>query len=98
MLRPADEIPALVLPPLEYPGILAACADSININQQIMELYLKSILPGRSMKEAWTAGESGKMHILQTFLLLVATPELLGGIQQHACTQTVVMKVDSLGP
>jgi hypothetical protein len=36
-----------VLPPIEYPGILAPAALDININGQIMELYLNNVLPGR---------------------------------------------------
>eukprot|EP00878_Enallax_costatus_P043478 GHUV01051473.1.p1 GENE.GHUV01051473.1~~GHUV01051473.1.p1 ORF type:complete len:218 (+),score=44.91 GHUV01051473.1:212-865(+) len=40
-----EDMPALVLPPLEYPGILHRAADAININQKIMDLYLNTILP-----------------------------------------------------
>lgn len=36
----------MVLPPLEYPSILAPAADAININSQIMSIYLNSLLPG----------------------------------------------------
>jgi hypothetical protein len=36
----------MVLPPLEYPSILAPAAASININSQIMQIYLSSLLPG----------------------------------------------------
>lgn len=42
----ADDAPALVLPPLEYPSILAPYAAEININDEIMDLYVKAILPG----------------------------------------------------
>ncbi|WIA41210.1 hypothetical protein OEZ86_004825 [Tetradesmus obliquus] len=40
-----EELPAMVLPPLEYPSILAPAADAININSQIMSIYLNSLLP-----------------------------------------------------
>lgn len=43
---PADEVPPLVLPPINYPPVLAPCADAININARIMETYLNDILPG----------------------------------------------------
>ncbi|KAF6239459.1 chorismate mutase [Scenedesmus sp. NREL 46B-D3] len=39
------ELPAMVLPPLEYPSILAPGAAAININSQIMQIYLNSLLP-----------------------------------------------------
>lgn len=42
----AEDLPPLVLPPIEYPGILAPAAKDININSQIMDLYLNSVLPG----------------------------------------------------
>eukprot|EP00878_Enallax_costatus_P022140 GHUV01023479.1.p1 GENE.GHUV01023479.1~~GHUV01023479.1.p1 ORF type:complete len:117 (+),score=15.14 GHUV01023479.1:1021-1371(+) len=45
----AEDMPALVLPPLEYPGILHRAADAININQKIMDLYLNTILPGNAV-------------------------------------------------
>lgn len=41
-----EDLPPLVLPPIEYPGILAPAARDININGQIMDLYLNSVLPG----------------------------------------------------
>jgi hypothetical protein len=44
----AEELPAMVLPPLEYPSILAPAADFININSQIMQIYLNSLLPGEA--------------------------------------------------
>jgi hypothetical protein len=36
-----------VLPPIEYPGILAPAAKDININSQIMDTYINNILPGQ---------------------------------------------------
>jgi hypothetical protein len=48
----AEELPAMVLPPLEYPSILAPAADSININSQIMQIYLNSLLPGEAQRAA----------------------------------------------
>lgn len=36
-----------MLPPIEYPGILAPAAKDININSQIMDTYINSILAGQ---------------------------------------------------
>jgi hypothetical protein len=43
----AEDLPPLVLPPIEYPGILAPAAKDININSQIMDTYINNILPGQ---------------------------------------------------
>ncbi|KAL8044129.1 hypothetical protein ABFX02_08G026700 [Erythranthe guttata] len=40
-----DELPGLVIPPLEYPRVLHPAADSININAQVWDMYFKIILP-----------------------------------------------------
>ncbi|KAF8062651.1 CM1 [Scenedesmus sp. PABB004] len=41
-----DDLPPLVLPPLEYPGVLAPAAGGININATILATYVDAILPG----------------------------------------------------
>jgi hypothetical protein len=51
LLYCTEDLPPLVLPPIEYPGILAPAARDININGQIMELYLNSVLPGRWVQQ-----------------------------------------------
>ncbi|KAL5179162.1 Chorismate mutase 3, chloroplastic [Glycine soja] len=38
-------LPEPVLPPLQYPQVLHHCADSININNKIWNMYLKDLLP-----------------------------------------------------
>lgn len=50
----AEDLPPLVLPPIEYPGVLAPPAKEININSQIMDLYINSILSGQ--QGCWGAG------------------------------------------
>lgn len=40
-----NDLPGLCLPPIGYPAVLAPCADSININEDVMRLYLEDILP-----------------------------------------------------
>ena len=42
----AEDLPPLVLPPIEYPGILAPAAKDININSDVMDMYLRQLLPG----------------------------------------------------
>jgi hypothetical protein len=42
-----EDEPAMVLPPLTYPGnVLAPYAKAININDRIMDAYLGEVLPG----------------------------------------------------
>lgn len=40
-----DELPSLVLPPLEFPSVLAPFSDEINYNPQIMRMYLEEVIP-----------------------------------------------------
>jgi len=44
--RAAEDLPVLVLPPMEYEGVLAPAGKGININNRIMDLYLNKLLPG----------------------------------------------------
>ncbi len=44
--RCADDVPALVLPPMSYPCELAPCAGSICVNDAVMAAYLNTVLPG----------------------------------------------------
>eukprot|EP00884_Botryococcus_braunii_P009091 jgi/Botrbrau1/18183/Bobra.53_1s0049.2 len=37
-------LPSLILPPLTFPQVLAACATDININDRIMAMYLKDVV------------------------------------------------------
>mmetsp|Transcript_18828 Transcript_18828/g.56889 ORF Transcript_18828/g.56889 Transcript_18828/m.56889 type:complete len:341 (+) Transcript_18828:294-1316(+) len=41
-----DDVPNLVLPPLKYPEVLAPYAKDININSDIMSMYVNHLLPG----------------------------------------------------
>lgn len=40
-----EALPPMVLKPMAYPCVLHAAADGININRQIMDLYLDTIVP-----------------------------------------------------
>lgn len=46
MMYPTDDLPSLVLPPIEYPEVLPKSAQKININDKILDLYKNTILPG----------------------------------------------------
>jgi chorismate mutase len=37
-----------VLPPISYPPILAPFADSVNLNSEVMRVYIDEVLPGMS--------------------------------------------------
>ncbi|GIL64746.1 hypothetical protein Vafri_18627 [Volvox africanus] len=41
-----DDLPPLVLPPITYPSVLHHCAESINMNERILQMYMNDILPG----------------------------------------------------
>ncbi|KAL3526557.1 hypothetical protein ACH5RR_011213 [Cinchona calisaya] len=45
-----DDLPDPMLPPLQYPKVLHAAADSININIKIWDMYFRNLLP-RLVKE-----------------------------------------------
>lgn len=55
-----------MLPPIEYPGILAPAAREININSQIMDTYINSILPGEGSRAAsrLQGGPSDQLQLL----------------------------------
>jgi len=40
-----DELPPLVLPPLQFPDVLAPYSDSIDYNPKIMQMYLHKVIP-----------------------------------------------------
>ncbi|GAB4815345.1 hypothetical protein N2152v2_002391 [Parachlorella kessleri] len=40
-----DSIPPLVIPPISFPQVLAPCSARVNINDQIMTMYLEHLLP-----------------------------------------------------
>ncbi|XP_076950546.1 chorismate mutase 1, chloroplastic-like [Bidens hawaiensis] len=45
-----NELPEPMLPPLQYPKVLHSCANGININNKIWDIYFKDLLP-RLVKE-----------------------------------------------
>lgn len=43
-----DDLPPLVLPPLQFPQVLAPYSKDINYNPKIMNIYLKEVIPAIS--------------------------------------------------
>lgn len=54
----ADDLPALVLPPMQFEPVLAPYSPSVNINDRILSLYVKEVLPGEG--ERSRSRECGK--------------------------------------
>ncbi|KAF8062653.1 CM1 [Scenedesmus sp. PABB004] len=60
-----DDLPPLVLPPLEYPGVLAPAAGGININATILATYVDAILPEISAPgDDGNYGSAGTLDVL----------------------------------
>ncbi|PRQ53475.1 putative chorismate mutase [Rosa chinensis] len=62
-----DQLPAPVLPPLQYPQVLHPIAHSININSKVWEMYFRDILP-RLVKEG-DDGNNGSTAVCDTMCL-----------------------------
>ncbi|KAF3525956.1 hypothetical protein F2Q69_00050679 [Brassica cretica] len=60
-------LPEPVLPPIQYPQVLHHCADSININKKVWNMYFKHILP-RLVKPG-DDGNSGSSALCDTMCL-----------------------------
>ena len=67
----ADDLPPLVLPPISYPQVLAPCADAININDKITQIYVNDIVPGTAgTRRAGGRGLcKGALHLTASSLL-----------------------------
>ena len=60
----ADDLPALVLPPMQFEPVLAPYSPSVNINDRILSLYVKEVLPGEGEgSRSWECGE-GRVGVL----------------------------------
>ncbi|KIZ03964.1 hypothetical protein MNEG_3998 [Monoraphidium neglectum] len=62
-----DEVPPLVLPPISYPSVLAPCAERINLNARIMQVYTDEILP--AIAEDGDDGNYGSAATLDVLVL-----------------------------
>ncbi|XVF16688.1 hypothetical protein REPUB_Repub10bG0053800 [Reevesia pubescens] len=62
-----DELPDPVLPPLQYPQVLHPISDSININNQVWEMYFRNLIP-RLVKKG-DDGNCGSTAVCDTMCL-----------------------------
>ncbi|XVF58346.1 hypothetical protein PTKIN_Ptkin07bG0058900 [Pterospermum kingtungense] len=62
-----DELPEPMLPPLQYPQVLHPTADSININNEVWEMYFKNLIP-RLVKKG-DDGNCGSTAVCDTMCL-----------------------------
>ncbi|XWS44352.1 hypothetical protein CRYUN_Cryun15aG0037800 [Craigia yunnanensis] len=62
-----DELPDPMLPPLQYPQVLHPIADSININNQVWEMYFRNLIP-RLVKKG-DDGNCGSTAVCDTMCL-----------------------------
>lgn len=69
-----DDLPDPVLPPLQYPQVLHAAADSININVKIWNMYFRNLLP-RLVKEG-DDGNYGSAGVCDTICLQVLSKRI----------------------
>ncbi|XVF60601.1 hypothetical protein PTKIN_Ptkin08bG0061200 [Pterospermum kingtungense] len=64
-----DELPDPLLPPLRYPQVLHPIADSININNQVWDMYFRNLIP-RLVKKG-DDGNCGSTAVCDTMCLQV---------------------------
>ncbi|CAM9000058.1 unnamed protein product [Rhodiola kirilowii] len=62
-----DDLPEPVLPPMQYPQLLHPIADSININEEVWNMYFRDLLP-RLVKEG-KDGNCGSTAVCDTLCL-----------------------------
>ncbi|XP_027362359.1 chorismate mutase 3, chloroplastic [Abrus precatorius] len=62
-----EDLPKPMLPPLQYPQVLHHCADSININNKIWNVYFKDLLP--RLVKAGDDGNCGSAAVCDTLCL-----------------------------
>ncbi|KAJ0099840.1 hypothetical protein Patl1_21840 [Pistacia atlantica] len=62
-----DELPAPVLPPLQYPKVLHPVADLININDKVWGMYFRDIIP--RLAEEGDDGNCGSTAVCDTICL-----------------------------
>jgi chorismate mutase len=67
-----DELPSLVLPPLEFPSVLAPFSDEINYNPQIMRVYLEEVIP--AVTRNGSDNNHGSSCLIDVTLLQVNPP------------------------
>ncbi|KAM4110289.1 hypothetical protein ACB094_03G183800 [Castanea mollissima] len=63
------DLPEPMLPPLQYPQVLHPCADSININNKVWNMYFRDLLP--RLVKAGDDGNCGSAAVCDTLCLQV---------------------------
>ncbi|XWS40929.1 hypothetical protein CRYUN_Cryun17cG0038100 [Craigia yunnanensis] len=69
-----DELPDPLLPPLQYPQVLHPIADSININNQVWEMYFRNLIP-RLVKKG-DDGNCGSTAVCDTMCLQILSKRI----------------------
>ncbi|GLT56548.1 hypothetical protein SLA2020_295830 [Shorea laevis] len=62
-----DQLPEPLLPPMQYPKVLHPCADSININKRVWDMYFRDLIP-RLVKQG-NDGNCGSTAVCDTMCL-----------------------------
>ncbi|GLU01866.1 hypothetical protein SLE2022_191480 [Rubroshorea leprosula] len=62
-----NQLPEPLLPPMQYPQVLHPCADSININKKVWDLYLRDIIP--RLVKTGNDGNCGSTAVCDTMCL-----------------------------
>ncbi|KAK4598670.1 hypothetical protein RGQ29_015929 [Quercus rubra] len=70
---PAD-LPEPMLPPLQYPQVLHPCANSININNKVWNMYFRDLLP--RLVKAGDDGNCGSAAVCDTLCLQVLSKRI----------------------
>ncbi|KAL6186793.1 hypothetical protein ACLB2K_042912 [Fragaria x ananassa] len=76
-----EHLPEPLLPPLHYPQVLHPCADSININNQVWDMYFGNILP--SLVEQGDDGNCGSAAVCDTLCLQALSKRIHYGLSQR---------------
>nr|XP_023903956.1 chorismate mutase 3, chloroplastic-like [Quercus suber] len=63
-----------MLPPLQYPLVLRPCADSININNKVWNMYFRDLLP--RLVKAGDDGNCGSAAVCDTICLQVLSKRI----------------------
>ncbi|PSS33667.1 Chorismate mutase [Actinidia chinensis var. chinensis] len=69
-----NDLPDPILPPLQYPQVLHPVADSININNEVWDMYFRDLLP-RLVKEG-DDGNCGSAAVCDTLCLQVLSKRI----------------------
>ncbi|XP_050230212.1 chorismate mutase 1, chloroplastic [Mercurialis annua] len=69
-----DDLPEPLLPPMQYPQVLHTGADSINLNDKVLHMYFRDIIP-RLAKDG-NDGNSGSTAVCDTLCLQILSKRI----------------------